>query len=666
MKKQIERWIAVSLCICIWVSGMVPLHAANALDVSFSPKSPSVAVSDADQTVTIKVQMSGTQTIDAFIYHIVCDRSIEIASVSIGSITIDKELVMSGQEGTEYKISYMKPITTDHLGEITFKIPAGTPEGEYRITLETRENCGALIGETTKTLSAQTVIQVRESGSSSGDYTAALSGVTTATVGDAIEVSVTVSGSAFSSAQYALQYDTSRLKLKDAGGCEYSDHNGTVTVVDYGAEKTVPHVYKATFQALSDGAAIITLTDAAFGTADHAETGDMIEAKLSGKSITVNIAKREFAVTLPNIFSGYDTVTEGEDYTFAAKDPNNYNYGTVTATMGNGSSFTVTPQDGVYTIENVTGALVIRGERTAKQYTVIFKTATDVMLPQDGVVTYGTDYSFTMPVEENYSVSITSIKCNGANVEYSAKDGRVTIAGTNILGNLVITLDKVRTNAAVTVNGSAASELTADDEVAEPGKDFSVTLKPDSRYSYVVTATVNGVKVELTQNGNVFTIAGKDVAAGSIVFTVTKTLKTDGFETSKYLQFNGTMVWLVKNEVPQTSGSLYTYDGQVMLWSEKYNAYCCLVIAKTSEELTGDKLGLQSGTVTAVDYGMDVNNSGRVDMNDVQLTYNLYNNKYQSFTDTVTMEKMLRADVNGSGNVDTEDACAIVNHILGK
>lgn len=666
MKKQIERWIAVSVCICIWVSCMVPLHAANALAVSFSPESPSVAVSDTDQTVNVKVQLSGTQTIDAFIYYIVCDLSIEIESVSIGSITINKELEMSSQGGKEYKISYMQSITTDHLGEITFKIPAGTPAGEYGITLETRENGGALIGETTKTLSAQTVIRVTESSSSSGDYVAALSGVTTATVGDTIELFVTVSGSSFSSAQYALQYDTSRLKLKAAGGCEYSDNNGTVTVVDYGVEKTVPHVYKTTFQALSDGAATITLTKAAFGTADNAETGDMIEANLSAKSITVTIAKREFAVTLPDIFSGYDTVTEGDDYTFTAKDTNNYNYGTVTATMGNGSSFTVTPQNGVYTIENVTGALVIQGERAAKQYTVTFKTATDVKLPQDGVVTYGTDYSFSMPEEENYSVSITSIKCNGANVAYSVEDGEVTIAGTNILGNLVITLDKVRTNAVVTVNGSAASELTADDEVAEPGKAFSVTLKPDSRYSYVVTATVNGVEVALTQNGNVFTIVGKDVAAGSIVFTVTKTLKTDGFETSQYLQFNGTMVWLVKNKVSQTSGSVYTYDGQAMLWSEKYDAYCCLVIAKTSEDITGDKLGLQSGTVTAVDYGMDVNNSGRVDMNDVQLTYNLYNNKYQSFTDTVTMEKMLRADVNGSGNVDTEDACAIVNHILGK
>ena len=163
-----------------------------------------------------------------------------------------------------------------------------------------------------------------------------------------------------------------------------------------------------------------------------------------------------------------------------------------------------------------------------------------------------------------------------------------------------------------------------------------------------------------------FTIAAEDVEAGSIEFTVTKTLKTDDFQVSQYLQFDGTMVWLVTNEVEQTNGSVYTYDGDPMFWSEEYNAYCYLVIAQTSEAITADKLGLQTGNAVSIEYDMDVNHSGKVDMNDAQLTYNLYNNKYQSFSSTVTMEKLLRADVNGSGNVDTEDACAIVNSILGK
>jgi hypothetical protein len=392
----------------------------------------------------------------------------------------------------------------------------------------------------------------------------------------------------------------------------------------------------------------------------------LTEATLSQQSLTVTIAKREFPVTLSDIFEGNTMATEGKAYTFKAKDWENYDYGMVTVTMGD-SSFTVSPDtNGNYTVENVTGALTISGTRTPKQYTVTFRTDTHVDLPADGEITYGTDYSFTMPTEENYAVSVTSIQCNSTSVDFTVEGKTVTVAGTDILGDLVITLDKVRTNAAVTVIGNAASELEADAAVAQPGKAFSETLLADSRYDYQVKATVNGKEVTLIQNGNVFTIAAEDVEAGSIEFTVTKNLKTDDFQVSQYLQFDGTMVWLVTNEVEQTNGSVYTYDGDPMFWSEEYNAYCYLVIAQTSEAITADKLGLQTGNAVSIEYDMDVNHSGKVDMNDAQLTYNLYNNKYQSFSSTVTMEKFLRADVNGSGNVDTEDACAIVNSILGK
>ena len=287
-------------------------------------------------------------------------------------------------------------------------------------------------------------------------------------------------------------------------------------------------------------------------------------------------------------------------------------------------------------------------------------------LPENEEITYGVDYSFTLPTEENYAISITSVKCNGTSVDYGVDGKEVTIKGTDILGDIVITLDKVRTNAAVNIGGNAASDLVADAAVAQPGKDFSVTLNADSKYEYQVTATVNGVPVSLMQNGNVFTISGEDVKVGAIEFLVTKTLKDDGFGVSQYLQFNGTMVWLVKNKVEKASGSVYTYDGEPMFWSDKYHAYCYLVIAQTSLDIGFDKLGLQTGNAESVDYGMDVNNSGKVDMNDAQLTYNLYNNKYQSFSSTVTMEKILRADVNGSGNVNVDDASAIVNQILGR
>ncbi len=54
--------------------------------------------------------------------------------------------------------------------------------------------------------------------------------------------------------------------------------------------------------------------------------------------------------------------------------------------------------------------------------------------------------------------------------------------------------------------------------------------------------------------------------------------------------------------------------------------------------------------------------TGTKDANDAQLIYDLYNARYDSFT-AVTMEKCLRADVNGDGVLTVEDAAAVVSSI---
>ena len=65
-----------------------------------------------------------------------------------------------------------------------------------------------------------------------------------------------------------------------------------------------------------------------------------------------------------------------------------------------------------------------------------------------------------------------------------------------------------------------------------------------------------------------------------------------------------------------------------------------------------------------LDYGMDVNKSGKVDANDAQLAYNMYRPMYSGISSDITVEKYLRADVNGDKTVNTMDAVAIVNYIL--
>ena len=59
----------------------------------------------------------------------------------------------------------------------------------------------------------------------------------------------------------------------------------------------------------------------------------------------------------------------------------------------------------------------------------------------------------------------------------------------------------------------------------------------------------------------------------------------------------------------------------------------------------------------------DVNESGKVDINDAQLVFDMYNNEYQDFSNA-TMLKFLKADVSGDKKIDVNDAVAIVTAIL--
>lgn len=42
----------------------------------------------------------------------------------------------------------------------------------------------------------------------------------------------------------------------------------------------------------------------------------------------------------------------------------------------------------------------------------------------------------------------------------------------------------------------------------------------------------------------------------------------------------------------------------------------------------------------------------------------MYNAHYSDFTEDVTVEKFLRADINGDGSITTQDAAAIISYLL--
>lgn len=153
---------------------------------------------------------------------------------------------------------------------------------------------------------------------------------------------------------------------------------------------------------------------------------------------------------------------------------------------------------------------------------------------------------------------------------------------------------------------------------------------------------MGGGKIEVTDNGDNTYIVHN--LSGNIVFTVDRSIVVDGISVEPYLTLNGTKIWIVKNNVLLVDRKVTTFEEQAMLWSDKYEAYCILVIADTLDiEDVVTKVDIVDGTAVIVDYNMDVNITGRIDASDAQLVYNMYNTSYTEFTQDATIEKFFVA-----------------------
>ncbi len=137
-------------------------------------------------------------------------------------------------------------------------------------------------------------------------------------------------------------------------------------------------------------------------------------------------------------------------------------------------------------------------------------------------------------------------------------------------------------------------------------------------------------------------------------------------EVSEYVKLNGKSMFLVTVSGPVSDGNVMTYGGEAMFWSEKYSAYAYLVISDKQlgavKEAAAGLIGEKAGVKAEIRYDGDINGTGRVDVNDAQLVWNMYNAKYAAFG-TTTMEMFLRADMNGSKTLNVDDAAAIINLI---
>ena len=497
----------------------------------------------------------------------------------------------------------------------------------------------------------------------------------TVAVGENAEVKVAVSNSdstvtTYNAYDLTMTYDTDKLNYVS---CTAADENavvkedvpGTIRVIGFGGDKTLDTAAATlTFQAKGVGDAEVKLTAAKVDIGSQAVGNDAPAAFLLDDTTVIKVTG--YTVTLGEGLSGESTVAPGADYTFTATDADNYDY-VISATMGGETTTANDNGDGTYTIPGVTGNLVINATMTPKSYNVTVEGTGAGDVTAANKAAYNTDYTFTVTEDGNYTYNTTVTVGGKAYTLGTPENGKYTIPGTDIKGDIVISVTK-------TVKPSSVVSVTKPDYVkgndtATKGQDYTFTIDKEEGYDYSEpTVKVGDVDVtdKVVKNGDgSYTIPGSTIT-GNITIEVTKTAAV-AVDVAQYLTLDGKVMYLVTASGTLPEGQVAKYDGMSMFWSEKYNAYAYLVISADNLEAVkaeaAAKVKVAEGTSAGtVDYSGDVNGTGLTDVNDAQLTYDMYNTKYSSF-DVVSMLKFLNADVSGDKKVNTADATAIVNLI---
>lgn len=516
----------------------------------------------------------------------------------------------------------------------------------------------------------------------------------------------------FNAYSFTVTYDTAKLRYKsiapaDAKVTELGNGELRIAGTSHDAINGSDTAFKLTFETFSAiGAADVSISNAKIDDKANAIDKDAPLAKAGNLTTTVTVGG--YSVTLPEGFEGAGSAAAGEDYTFKVTDGKAY---TVTATV-DGISVPVTKNETTYTIaaQYVTGKIVVTAEEKAMVTVKVANNGggTIAGLNNDMTVPEGEDVTFT--VASPLSNSTIAYVVTVGDVELAAKEltisnGRrrtytytYTIPGSMVKGeSITVTVEKATNSVALIKTGNGWDEnvtltYTADGvektltggTIPTSATALTVTIKQNDKRNYTVQYKQN-LANEWTdfgepekKDGNlVYTYTDgfdKDTLSnGSFAVKIDYTEKADfaADEVVKYLELgtgeSAKTMWLVLCS-GKTNGYLTcSYDGSTaapMYYSEKYQAWAYLVISGDDAETVKQNVSImnvdESTGKKTVDYSGDVNMTGGVDINDAQLIVNMYNADYTEFAGNVTMEKFLRADMDGSKVVDNTDVLKII------
>ena len=526
--------------------------------------------------------------------------------------------------------------------------------------------------------------------------------------GQRVRIPVTVASSekkitGFNAYDMTFTYDPTALTLNtktgDAGNLTVEDNNGTVRVRRYGDAVPLGEALALEFTAKATATSTVTLTNAKFDLDANSINFDAPDAAISDADTVVNA--NNFTVTLPDAFTSDETrvVPNGGSFTFKPVD-SHYTY-TFTVKMGDTLTEGLTfGANDTYTIENISGNVEVTCTgKTPKQYDVTYRIDEDVeqdVTKGPETVTYLNDYSFVVTPRAGYSYRVIYNVDNGdpfvhtvLAVPTANDDGTLTytIPGKEIVGGVEIWIDANTESGIPVVFTGNGAEDAASGNASSMGKNmpYYFTLNQRESCDYTVTAyyqplatptaskrpaTVrslgNGKYVveAVNYNDDLYVYA----RSWNLVVKVEKVSHSaEEVTVSKYLELNDKTMMLITVKGTPEGGKAFTYDGNTMYKVNAYGTdqYAWLVIVDKGQTLTQEEAAAKvaisaADNVVTITLGFDVNRTGKVDVNDAQLVYDMYNGTYSDFT-KVSVEKFLRADVNATKAVDHTDAVAIVN-----
>ena len=540
--------------------------------------------------------------------------------------------------------------------------------------------------------------------------------------GQQVRIPVTVASSeknitGFNAYDMTFTYDPEALTLNttsdSAANLTVEDNNGTVRVRRYGDTVTLGEALALEFTANKATSSTVTLTAAKFDLDANSINFDAPSATITDADTTV---KALWNVSLPDGFvsaaaDGSTLVEDGADFTFKAVDPN-YEY-TLRITT-NGQTQEVTVKGGSCTIENVTDNVqVTMVSKVGRTYTLKFIGSgvdAGLVTPTTATVQYPNDYDFTVKFPgTGYKTTVSfAPSANKFDVERLENgDYAYKLLGNYLVGDengeITVTVEKVENTAKkdIIVAGSGSEAFSADNALTfYAGENYTFKLdKNEQYYDYELVvwytdSSNHTVRPTPKDNGDgTYTIVNMPNADMHITINkMAKALDPDAVDVVKYLELDNKTMYMVTvwGELSHTNlGSTnttyiaYTYDDNLMYDTSYYTApngtkgaSSWLVIVDKGEEFTKEEVlkhlklvestQEQNKNISLVYFGIDPNvngsKGGQLDINDVQLVYDMYNSLYENF-EQVSVKKFLLADQTLDRQLNSADAVKLADKL---